>query len=117
METSKIIEEFLNLCNNAERQFEFNKEIVDNCNKKTNDYSHRLELENDTYNDRVKLQTQQRKNLKERRESKNIIEILEPIIEYKNGNKNSLNMLRQTLGKIRKVENYHENRTYRKRAE
>lgn len=116
--TSKKIEQFLNLCNETEQKYKYYIEVMEECNRHTADYLHALELEDMTYNERGKLQTKERKNRKERRLAKDIVECLEPLREYLNTpeGKKAHNTLQQVLGKVRRIERYHANRTYRKRA-
>lgn len=114
---SKTIEEFLNLCGNAKQKYDFNIGIVDGFNAKTTDYLHDLEIKDLSYREFCKLTTQQRRNLDERRCAKDIVEDLEPLKEYLDTSegKRAYNMLGQVLGKVRKAEQYHENRVYIRR--
>lgn len=118
MEVSKTIEQFLKLIDDCNSKYSYYFEIVGNCDKKTTDYLHALELENLKYIERAKLATEERNNLKERRKAKDIVEKIEPIKNYleNSDNKKAINLLRQLLGTVRKVEDRHKNRYYIKRV-
>ncbi|MCL2322793.1 MAG: hypothetical protein FWC47_11905 [Oscillospiraceae bacterium] len=108
------LEQFLKTCDEVKKQYDFNFEIVGKCDEITCDYLHKLELSKTTSNEKAKMATAERKNRLKRREAKDIVEVDEPLRKFilsPEGTK-AINMLRQTLGDIRKVEKYHENRTY-----
>ena len=83
--------------------------------KLTQDYLHMLELEGLNYNERAKVATRLSQCRQLRRESKDTVEILEPLISFLESDKgkNMINLLKETLGKTRKVEERMESRTYR----
>lgn len=94
-----------------------NREMLSIYDKKTSDFNHALELYDLSYNERAKLATKQRDNLIERRKCKDIIYEYQPVadlLDSKEGHR-FLNLLSEALGKVRKEENAHENRVYRKR--
>ena len=94
-----------------------NREMLSTYDRKTSDFNHALELYNLSYNERAKLATKQRDNLIERRKCKDIIYEYQPVadlLDSKEGYR-FLNLLSEALGKVRKEENAHENRVYRKR--
>lgn len=74
-----------------------------------------LELEGLNYNERAKVATRLSQCRQLRRESKDTVEILEPLISFLESDKgkNMINLLKETLGKTRKVEERMESRTYR----
>jgi hypothetical protein len=82
--------------------------------KLTQDYLHMLELNELDYKQRAKLMTQLRKCRRLRRQHKDTVEILEPLIQYLESDKgkNFLNLLKEVLGKTRKAEERMDNRTY-----
>jgi Na+/phosphate symporter len=95
--------------------YEWNRSEVNRLDRLTQDYLHRLELENLDYRERAKVATQLSKCRQLRRASKDTVEILEPFIEFieSEKGKQTMNLMREALGKTRKVEKYMENRTYR----
>ena len=113
------IEQFLDLCASCKPAHDFSLEIVTRCEKITSDYLHALELGNFTYGERARMSTAERKNRIERRAAKDIVELNEALRKWLDlpETKAALNMLKQTLGEVRKIERYHANRTYVKKVE
>lgn len=112
---SKYISEFCNLITEARSDYEWNKDEVNRLDKLTQDYLHKLELEGLSYSERAKVATKIAKCRQLRRASKDTTEILEPFVQFLESDKgkNMNNLLREALGKTRKVEERMENRTYR----
>jgi hypothetical protein len=81
----------------------------------TQDYLHQLELGDLSYSERAKVATQLAKCRRLRRESKDTVEILDPFIEFIDSEKGkqTMNLMREALGKTRKAEGRMENRIYR----
>lgn len=86
--------------------------------KLTQDYLHSLELDNLDYKQRAKLATQLAACRRQRRASKDTVETLEPLITFieSDKGKNMLNMMREVLGKTRKIEEKMEYRQYRRKV-
>lgn len=112
---SATISNFCNMVNEVTRDYEWNKSEVNRLDKLTQDYLHQLELNDLAYRERAKIATQLTKCRRLRRESKDTVEILEPFIDFIDSEKGkqTMNLMREALGKTRKVEKYMENRTYR----
>lgn len=112
---SSVISKFCNMLTDAQSNYEWNKAEVGRLDRLTQDYLHKLELEGLLYKERAKVATQLAKTRQLRRESKDTTEILEPLITFLESDrgKNMINVLREALGKTRKVEERMENRTYR----
>ena len=112
---SSVISEFCNMLTDAKSNYDWNKDEVNRLDRLTQDYLHILELEGLSYSERAKVATQLKNTRQLRRESKDTAEILEPLVMFLDSDKgkNMLNLLRETLGKTRKVEERMENRTYR----
>ena len=74
----------------------------------------KLELDGLDYKERAKVATQLAKCRQARRECKDTVEILEPLVQFLESDKgkNLLNLVREALGKTRKVEERMETRTY-----
>lgn len=111
---SEYISEFLNFVAEAQSQYRFCSEEVNNQDKLTQDYLHSLELDDLKHNERSKVATKLAINRRDRRYFKDRVEELEPIVEFFNDsqNKKMLDKLKQVLGAIRKAEGYHKDRTY-----
>ena len=99
---------------------EAQKDYIWNCDEMrrmddlTQDYLHKLELDGLDYQERAKVATQLMKCRQARRECKDTIEVLEPLMQflYSDKGKSLYNQFRETLGKTRKVEERMETRTY-----
>ena len=131
MKTSKNIENFLNFYDAVKREYDIASEMVSQCDKLTQDILHRLELESLSTNEKNKIATQLKYCRKDRRYWKDIVEEVESFVTMFNqteasqadnkkkaeveANRRFINMLRETLGKTRKQESYHANRSYKPR--
>ncbi len=114
---SIIIENFLNLLRRSVGITLSSRNLMEDENKRTQDYLHKLELDNLNYKERAKLSTKLMENRKLRRKYKDEYEENLPISEFVEVNKQFIKKLEQLLGEIRKVEKYHENRQYYPRIE
>ena len=131
MKTSKNIENFLNFYDAVKREYDIASDMVNQCDKLTQDLLHRLELESLSTGEKNKIATQLKYCRKDRRYWKDIVEELESFVTMFNqteaslsdnkkkaeveANRRFINMLRETLGKTRKQESYHANRSYKPR--
>jgi hypothetical protein len=99
---------------NAQRDYAWNYDEVNRMDRLTQDYLHKLELDGLDYKERAKVATQLAKCRQVRRECKDTVEILEPLVQFLESDKgkNLLNLVREALGKTRKVEERMETRTY-----
>lgn len=112
---STYISDFCKMVDNAKSDYQWNRDEVNRLDRLTQDYLHMLELDKLDYKQRAKVATQIAKCRQERRASKDTAETLEPLIQFLDSDKgrNMMNLLREVLGKTRKVEERMENRTYR----
>ena len=112
---SSTISNFCDMVTDVKADYEWNKEEVNRLDKLTQDYLHKLELEGLDYRERAKVATQLSKCRQLRRASKDTVEILEPFMEFIDSEKGrqTMNLMREALGKTRKVEKYMETRSYR----
>ena len=131
MKVSKNIENFLNFYDAVRRDYDTAFEMVNQCDKLTQDLLHRLELENLSTGEKNKIATQLKYCRKDRRYWKDIVEETESFVNMFNqteaslsdgkkkaeveANRRFINMLRETLGKTRRQEGYHANRSYKPR--
>lgn len=99
----------------ARQDFVWNQEEISRLDKLTQDYLHKLELENPDYRERAKIATQLAKCRRLRRESKDTVETLSPLINYLDSDRGrqAINLLKEVLGKTRRVEENMKTRTYR----
>lgn len=110
--SSEVIEAFICLLEEAPKKFNAAYELVGAEDRKSGDILHFLELEEvdeDKYGEiLIQLQTVR----KDRRYYKDLIELYDPIKKYIEENKKAVEQLKQMLGKVRKAEAYHEERSY-----
>lgn len=111
---SECISEFLNFVADAKVQYRICEEEVNNQDKLTQDYLHKLELGELKCGERSKIATKLAINRKDRRYYKDRVEELQPIVDFfaDPQNKKVLDKLTNVLGQVRKAENYHKDRIY-----
>lgn len=112
---SVCISDFCTMVAEAKQDYEWNRDEVNRLDRLTQDYLHKLELYGLSYGERAKVATQLARCRQLRRESKDTVEILEPFIEFieSEKGKQTMNLMRETLGRTRKVEERMDTRTYR----
>jgi len=118
MKTSEEIKHFLDFIRGCEIKYKMAIEAMETENKRTQDFLHAIEFEPHA-EERSKIATRMRASRITRRENKDTTEELEPLIDFLSipANKKAVDQLTQILGRIRKTEKYHENRTYHPRVE
>lgn len=118
VEFSESISAVCKMFDNAVKDYAWNGDMVVEMDKLTQDYLHSLELDGLNYEERAKVATQLAKCRQERRYYKDTEAVLEPLVQYLETDKGKqlLNLLREVLGKTRKVEERMETRVYRPRV-
>lgn len=111
---SGSIESFLAVMEQAQRDFTWNEEQVVYYDGLQQDYLHQLELDGLDYKGRARLATQLMKCRQHRRESKDTVRALYPLVEFLDSDKGRqlTNLMKEVLGRTRKVEKQMENRVY-----
>lgn len=111
---SETISDFCRMLEEAQKDYIWNCDEMRRMDDLTQDYLHKLELDGLDYKERAKVATQLMKCRQSRREYKDTIEVLEPLMQflYSDRGKSLYNQFRETLGKTRKVEKSMETRTY-----
>lgn len=92
--------------------------FVNEMDKALTDITHKAELTSLKQNEKAKLMTKLQQNRRERRYWKNKVDEFEPLYELLSNSKefkSTIAQLKQVLGKVRKAEEYLENRTYKPR--
>jgi len=113
---SEIIADFLELLREAENSYNFNYDSVNQMDKLKQDILHKFELQQMTDGEMLELDQTLIDCLKQRRDFKDAAEELEPIRDFLGSNKKFVKQVKQLLGKVRKVEEYHAERSYRPRV-
>lgn len=111
---SESISVVCRMFDDAVKDYEWSKDKIEEANLLTQDYLHSLELDGLKYDERAKLATQLAKCRRERRAHKDTMMILEPLVQYLGTDKGKqlVNLLREVLGKTRRVEEQMKNRVY-----
>jgi len=113
---SDAISEFIKLLDKIKSDYDYSYSIVGQLDIKFNqDLTHDIELK--PAKDKNKIATKMRTNRLDRRYYKDIVEECEPLYELMTNPqyKKAFDMIKQALGKTRKQEDYHANRTYKPR--
>lgn len=111
---SASISDFLKMLDDAAKDYEWNYEEVGRMDKLTQDYLHKLELDGLDYRERAKVATKLAQCRQSRRACKDTVEVLEPLVQFLESEKgrNMCNLVKEALGKTRKVESRMETRVY-----
>lgn len=127
LKVSKRLEDFISFYDEAINTYKYAYDMVNQCDKLKCDVEHKLEL--GLYADRneeSRIKTQIKYVLRDRRYYKDRVEELEPFVSLflskdkekelnTRANVNCLNVIKNTLGGVRKAEEYHRERTYKPR--
>lgn len=114
---TECVECILSFINAAIKEREMHLGIVKYCEDKTQDIMHELELVDHTYHERAKLAQELAEVRQQRRVSKNICEILAPLVTWCEKEQSAINGLKRVLGDMRKIDERRDNRLYYKRAD
>lgn len=124
LKVSKHIEDFVKFYNTAKSHYTYCRNKVNECDKLTQDLLHKLELDSIDRNEKSRITTQLKYCRKDRRYYKDRVEELEPFVKLFEDDKSSnsgqlntraVNQISNSLGQVRKQEEYHNNRTYKPR--
>lgn len=115
---SGTISRFCNFLEESQRTYTWNVDKVGEMDRLTQDYLHSLELDGLNYEERAKIATKLAQCRQARREHKDTVQVLQPLVEWLDTDKGKqlFNLLRDVLGKTRKVEGRMEKRVYRPRV-
>lgn len=118
IKSSQNISEFIKFLDDIKSQYEYFVEQLKIQDDLTQDLLHKIEFEEGGIKQRNKMATTLKNCRKDRRYYKDRIEEYQPIINFIENPSNSktINNLKQTLGEVRKQENYHLNRFYKPRV-
>lgn len=114
---TKQVESVLGFFNDAVSKYNAMCELKTWCEDKTQDILHELELVQHTHNERGRLAKELAEVRRKRRDAKDTIEVLDPLIQWVGNHKKEMDALTKVLGEMRRADNRRENRLYYKRAE
>lgn len=111
---SYAIGELIELLENAKKDYYWNTDEVNRLNGLQQDFLHKLELDGLNYAERAKVATKLMKCRQDRRDSKDMVRVLDPLVKYLESDKgkNMLNLMKEVLGKTRRIEKEMEHRVY-----
>ena len=111
---SEIISDFLNLLKDCDREYTAATSLLKDSEDASQDLLHQIELK-DTYAERCKTATKLATVRRDRRYYKDMKQEAELLHDFKDEYSKAINALQQVLGRMRKVEEYHEERNYKPR--
>ena len=112
--TSQQIADFLTFLSGVTEEYKHSQEEVRLLEELTQDYMHKLELQDHTYHERAKIASALRQCRIDRRFHKDRIAILDPVVQCLTSDKGKLilSQLQQTLGAVHKAERSTQDRRY-----
>lgn len=114
---SEQISAFLKFLQQVRSDYTYCYEQVGQADKLTQDLLHDLEPEELGYRERAKIATRLRQARRDRRENKDMVEVTGKFLAVIDQPQVAkvIESFKQMLGEVRKVEQYHVNRTYKRR--
>lgn len=112
---SEIIADFLDMVEQCKKDYMISSEKISEADRASSDLIHSIEFSNSS-RDRSKAATLLHKVRQDRRFYKDINEEAAVIVNYLEEYKKAMDKLRNVLGEMRKVEEYHQNRIYKPRV-
>lgn len=111
---SEMISQFIKAMDDAKRDYQWSYDEVGRMDLLTQDYLHKLELDGLDYKERAKVATKLATCRQKRREYKNVVLALEPLIAFLETAKGEsmLNTMKEVLGKTRKAESHMKHAVY-----
>lgn len=79
---STVISDFVQMMEEASKDYAWNYDEVNRMDRLTQDYLHKLELDNLDYKERAKVATQIAKCRQARRACKDTVEVLKPLVDF-----------------------------------
>lgn len=116
---SEVISTFLKLVDAVQKEYDTAYGFVNEMDKALADITHEAELNTLKQGEKARLMTKLQRNRRERRYWKNKVDEFKPLYELMSNSKefkSTIAQLKQVLGKVRRAEEYLENRTYKPRV-
>ena len=116
MKASKDLERFLDFLKSAESQLDQAMAGQQEAEAETQDILHSLELEKHSYHEMAALSRKLAEVRQTRRQNKDIVAQLTPVVEWTRENDSAIRSLQRLLGDVRKTERNTQNRFYTPRT-
>ena len=116
MKASKDLERFLDFLKSAESQLDQAMAGQQEAEAETQDILHSLELEKLSYHEMAALSRKLAEVRQTRRQHKDIVAQLTPVVEWTKENDGTVRSLQRLLGDVRKTEKSTQNRIYTPRT-
>lgn len=116
MKASKDLERFLDFLKSAESQLDQATAGQQEAEAETQDILHSLELEKHSYHEMAALSRKLAEVRQTRRQHKDIVAQLTPVVEWTKENDGTVRSLQRLLGDVRKTEKSTQNRIYTPRT-
>lgn len=113
---SKQIEQFLQFFRDCEQRYRMAVDDEEEMNRVTQDLLHEIELDEHDYHGYARLSKKLKETRQKRREAKDTIRVMQPIVTWAENNASTLKNIERLLGDVRKAEKSLENRIYSKRS-
>lgn len=109
-----VLSAFVKLMANVKPEYSAHQELIHTQDQLTQDLLHKLELENLDAVETMKLAKALRECRKVRRYHKDIVEELQPIIDYLSepSRQKEVKQIERVLGEVRRKQTNHQNRRY-----
>lgn len=117
VKASKDLERFLDFLKSAESQLDQATAGQQEAEAETQDILHSLELEKHSYHEMAALSRKLAEVRQARRQNKDIVSQLTPVVEWTRENNAAVRSLQRLLGDLRKVERSAQNRFYTPRTD
>lgn len=116
--TSQKINDFARFLSQATNDYSFSRQELGRLEQLTQDYLHKLELQDSNYHDRARIAAALRRCRIERRVHKDRIAVLEPVVQCLTTDRGKMmvSQLQQMLGDVRKEERATKDRHYAPRV-
>lgn len=111
------IEKIRTVIQEAEHHYKLAESELDYCDRKQQDILHEFELLDMNYHEGAHLARDLQDIRKRRRIAKNTLDLLSPVMKWKQENVGAIQKLNGLIGQMRKIEEKQENCIYYKRAD
>lgn len=115
-EISDHLDAFLTFLRNCEQDYRIALQSEQEANGETQDILHMLEFEEKDHHSMARISKDLKAIRQNRRKAKDKMNVLSPIIDWIDENKENIKTLERLLGAVRKVEKDTENRFYTPRT-